>query len=269
MTPANCDGASVPGPRRSLRVLVAEDNEVNGALAVRLLNKRGHDAVVVGTGRDAVEAWEGGGFDLILMDLQMPQMDGFAATAAIRGREKGTTRYTPIIALTANTASADEARCREAGMDAFISKPVRVDAFYAVIASVLARTGTISPQRLASDSETPEVFELSSALETVDGERDLLLGMIAIFMSQTPRVVQDLDAAIAAGDACAVEAAAHKLKGSVAMFGARRAREAAQHLEDLASAGELAPVGRARRTLGEEIDRLRGALEAVAAENSR
>src|SRR4051812_23013883 len=130
---AGSNGPSSSRDGRCLRVLVAEDNEVSRALAVGLLTKRGHDAVVVGTGREAVDAWERGGFDLILMDLQMPQMDGFEATAAIRAAERGSARHTPIIALTANLASTDEARCREAGMDAFLSKPVRVDAFYETI----------------------------------------------------------------------------------------------------------------------------------------
>ena len=262
------DEAGTAGERRGLRVLVAEDNEVNQALAVRLLARQGHEAVVVGTGLDAVAAWEKGRFDLILMDLQMPQMDGLAATAAIRDRERVRATHTPIIALTANAASADEARCRAAGMDAFISKPVLIAAFYKTIAAVLDGNVSAYLEETALQ-QVPEVFDLKVALDAVDGERELLSGMVAIYLRQTPRVMQDIDAAIAAADAVALEIAAHKLKGSVAMFGARAAREAAQHLEDLAEARDLSGVRDARIALGAEIERLTAALDAVRAEDER
>jgi CheY-like chemotaxis protein len=256
----------MPGGR-ALRVLVAEDNEVNRVLAARLLANCGHEAVLVNTGSAAVEAWEAGGFDLILMDLQMPQMDGFEATGAIREREKAQATYTPIIALTANAASTDEARCLAAGMDAFISKPVSVDVFCEVIASVLEKRSVSAGASGASTA--PEVFDLDRALEAVSGERELLEGMIGIFMRQTPRVMQDIDTAIAGGDAAALENAAHKLKGSVAMFGAKAARAAAQQLEDLAEARDLGAVGAARLTLGNEIARLQAALDAVGSGDAR
>ena len=268
MAAGSGNGAGWVGEGRSLRVLVAEDNEVNRALAVRLLAKRGHEAVVVATGLEAVAAWEHDRFDLILMDLQMPQMDGIAATAAIRDREKVRATYTPIIALTSNAASTDEARCLAAGMDAFISKPVRIAAFYETIAAVLD-SGASTYTEGAVLPEIPEVFDLEVALEAVDGERELLDGMIAIFMRQTPRVMQDIDAAIAGGDAGALETAAHKLKGSIAMFGARAAREAAQRLEDLAEARELSAAPAAREALGAEVQRLSTALEAAGAEGAR
>lgn len=255
---------------RALRVLVAEDNEVNRVLAVRLLANCGHEAVLVGTGSAAVEAWEAGGFDLILMDLQMPQMDGFEATAVIREREKAKATYTPIVALTANAASTDEARCRAAGMDAFISKPVSVDVFCDVIARVIDKRGSRAAALDAGRAAaTSEVFDLERALEAVSGERELLDGMIGIFLRQTPRVMQDIDTAIAGGDAAALENAAHKLKGSVAMFGAKAARDAAQRLEDLAEARDMAAFGAARLTLGDEIARLQAALGAVASGDAR
>ena len=265
MTSGDDDRNGAGGASRSLRVLVAEDNDVSRALAVRMLTKRGHDAVAVTTGREAVDAWEAGGFDLILMDLQMPLMDGYAATAAIRERERGGARRTPIIALTASSASADEERCRAVGMDAFLSKPVRIDAFYEVIANVLDRTPEeTAPAGAAASQADAELFDIAKALEAVDGERELLAGMIAIFMRQTPRVMEDIDQAIAGGDAAALEIAAHKLKGSVSMFGARAARECAQRLEDIAAAGELGPAPEARAHLGEHIEKLRIALQAAA-----
>jgi CheY-like chemotaxis protein len=272
--PSNPHGTVREG--RSLRVLVAEDNEVNQALAARLLANRGHHAVIVSTGREALDAWERDGFDLILMDVQMPQMDGLAATAAIRLKEQGTARRTPIVALTANASAADEARCLGAGMDALIAKPVRVEAFYDVIARVLTPGSADADAATAAsthpavhDASRSDVFDVTAALEAVDGERELLHGMIGIFVRQTPRVMSDIDAALAAGDASALAMAAHKLKGSVAMFGANAAREAAQRLEDLAEAADLADAADARARLGEEVTRLHAALEALAAGDAR
>ena len=255
---------------RSLRVLVAEDNEVNQALAARLLANQGHDAVVVSNGREAVAAWEQGGFDLILMDVQMPHMDGIAATAAIRQRESGTAKRTPIVALTADTLPADETRCREAGMDAFMSKPVRVEAFYEVIARVLGGSARYAPAAAGAHEEPAADggFDIERALEAVGGERDLFTGMIGIFLRQTPRILDDIDRALASADGAALETAAHKLKGSVAMFAAQAARDAAQRLEDLGESGELDFAPEARARLGREIARLQAALAAFAPEQS-
>jgi CheY-like chemotaxis protein len=116
-----------PSQRVVLRVLVAEDNLVNQTVAARLLEKRGHVVTVVGDGRLAVAAHANGDFDVILMDVQMPEMDGFEATAAIREHERTTGGHIPIIAMTAHAMRGDEARCLEAGMDTYLSKPIQVD----------------------------------------------------------------------------------------------------------------------------------------------
>ena len=119
-----------PAPRtgglRPLRVLLAEDNAVNQLLAVRLLQKRGHEVVVVGDGRAALEALEQGGFDVVLMDVSMPQMDGFEATGLWRQRERQRGgRRVPVIALTAHAMQGDRERCLEAGMDGYVTKPLQ------------------------------------------------------------------------------------------------------------------------------------------------
>jgi CheY-like chemotaxis protein len=112
---------------------LAEDNAVNQKLAVRVLQKRHHTVVVAGNGREAVEAVGNGHFDLVLMDVQMPVMGGLEATAAIREKEKATGAHLPIIALTANAMQGDRERCLEAGMDGYISKPVRFDELHQVL----------------------------------------------------------------------------------------------------------------------------------------
>ena len=123
--------------RRKLRVLLAEDNVVNQRLAMRLLEKAGHVVTVVGDGRAAIEATESGAFDVVLMDVQMPEVDGVEATGAIREREKQTGRHTPIIALTAHAMAEDERRCLEAGMDAYVTKPIRADVLFEAIGKVI------------------------------------------------------------------------------------------------------------------------------------
>jgi CheY-like chemotaxis protein len=120
---------------RSLRILLAEDNLVNQKLAVKLLEKRGHVVTIANNGREAVEHFDAAAFDLVLMDMQMPEMDGVQATAAIRGRECLTGAHTPIIAMTAHVMSGDRERCFAAGMDAYLPKPVDSSALYHVIES--------------------------------------------------------------------------------------------------------------------------------------
>jgi two-component system sensor histidine kinase/response regulator len=112
-------------PSTSLRILLAEDNLVNQRLAMRLLEKRGHSIVVAGNGRETLQAFEGGGFDLILMDLQMPEMDGFEATTAIRERERESGNRVPIVALTAHAMKGDREKCLAGGMDGYLTKPIR------------------------------------------------------------------------------------------------------------------------------------------------
>ena len=131
--------------RRNLKVLLAEDNAVNRALAARLLEKRGHTVVPVENGRKALEAVEKQSYDLILMDVQMPEMDGFEATAAIRARESGTGRRIPIVAMTAHALKGDRERCLAAGMDDYISKPIRAQELLDVIQVVVGRQAGKTP----------------------------------------------------------------------------------------------------------------------------
>jgi two-component system, sensor histidine kinase and response regulator len=127
--------------RRKLRILLAEDNKINQALAARLLGKRGHTVVIVGNGREAIAVLDEPGsdrFDLILMDVQMPDMDGFEATGIIRARETTSGAHLPIIAMTAHAMKGDKERCLAAGMDGYVSKPIQVEQLFSTIDGVLA-----------------------------------------------------------------------------------------------------------------------------------
>jgi CheY-like chemotaxis protein len=126
----------------ALRVLVVEDNPVNQMLATRVLQKKGHSVVVAGNGRQALEALAGQKFDVVLMDVNMPEMDGLAATAAIRAREEGTGRRVPIVALTAQALAGDRERCLAAGMDAYLSKPVRGAQLLRAVAEAACQPGS-------------------------------------------------------------------------------------------------------------------------------
>jgi len=136
-------------PRRqdagSLRILLAEDNVVNQRLALRVLERRGHRVVVVGNGMEAIAALEHEAFDLVLMDVQMPQMNGFEATVEIRRREREHGSYTPIVAMTAHVMKGDEERCRAAGMDGYVPKPFQTATLFAVIEPLLTRMRAAHP----------------------------------------------------------------------------------------------------------------------------
>jgi len=124
------------GPR-GLRILLAEDNHVNQILAVRLLEKRGHHVVVAGDGREALEKLKTADFDLVLMDVQMPVMGGFEATAAVREMEKGTGKHIPIVALTAHAVKGDRERCLAAGMDGYVGKPIHPEELFQQIEALI------------------------------------------------------------------------------------------------------------------------------------
>lgn len=138
--------------RRRTRVLLAEDNAVNRILAVRLLERRDFLVTTAGDGREALEALERADFDVVLMDVQMPEMDGFETTVAIREKEKSTGMHIPIVAMTANALKGDQERCLAAGMDAYMSKPVNTEKMFAAIASVLHKNDEAEAARDGGES---------------------------------------------------------------------------------------------------------------------
>ena len=242
--PARAPSARSAG--RRLRVLVAEDNEVNQRVAVGMLERGGHRAVVVENGRQALAALAREAFDLVLMDVQMPELDGFETTAAIRERERGTPRHVPIVAVTAHAMKGDAERCLASGMDAYLAKPLQGAELVAVIGR-LAPDGAIDGPRL---------------LERVGGDKRARAEVARIFLADAPRRTGEIRRAIANRDARALRAAAHTLKGAVSNFGAQGAVDAAFELQKLGDAALLDEAPAA-------FERLQAELKAVRRELRR
>jgi CheY-like chemotaxis protein len=248
---------------RSLRILLAEDNVVNQLLASRLLEKQGHHVVTAGNGRAVLERLEKATFDLILMDIQMPEMDGFEATAIIRKKEESTGKHLPIIAMTAHAMEGDRERCLAAGMDGYVSKPVRLLDLIDAIAK-LGRLPAIAEETTPAKRREQEPIDTASALARAGGNVELLKEMAAVFLREVPVLMTDLHKAVAAADARATECAAHKLKGCVGNFTARPAFEAASKLEVLGRDGSLSEAEPAYVELEREIQRLKSALASFS-----
>jgi PAS domain S-box-containing protein len=217
--------------RRALRILVAEDNPVNQALILRVLQKQGHVAQLASTGREAVALAASGSFDVALMDVQMPEMDGFAATAAIREREKVHAAHLPIYAMTAHAIKGDKERCLAAGMDGYISKPVEFSKIQQVLDAVRAQPPI-------------PVWDHRQALSGVGGDQQLLREIAEMFLQQYPQVVSDLRRASAGHDAAMLGRLAHRLRGEVGCFGAGQSVAALRKLEDDAGQPDLARLSR-------------------------
>jgi CheY-like chemotaxis protein/HPt (histidine-containing phosphotransfer) domain-containing protein len=249
--------------RPRFRILVAEDNAVNQKLAVRILENWGHAAAVVGNGREALAALDAQGFDLVLMDVQMPEMDGFEATAASRRREAETGRRIPIIAMTAHAMKGDRERCLEAGMDAYVSKPIGRQALAEAIERVTgggAGTSTPSPAR---QGETPaNVVDLDEAVERLGGDIAFLEELMALLLEDVPHRLDNLHAAVDTGDVAAARREAHTIKGAAANVGAAAIRHLAARIELVAKESDL----KATRTLLSELDEQFRRLQAHVAQ---
>jgi two-component system sensor histidine kinase/response regulator len=231
--PCPPEPASSAGARdaRPLRILLAEDSLVNQKLAVGLLQRRGHCVRVANNGREALAALETQSFDLVLMDVQMPEIDGLQATQALREREQSTGRArVPVIAMTAHAMAGDRERCLAAGMDSYISKPIRSRDLFETMARVVEGI-TDSPQADGAASAAKTELDLAAMLQTVGGDRDLLREVAEAFLEEAPKLLDELRTATAEGDATSLARAAHTLKSSLRYLGAAELFEQAFVLE--------------------------------------
>jgi CheY-like chemotaxis protein len=247
-TPVRCVHDRAGQATRGLHVLVAEDSPTSQLLVVTNLEKTGHTASVVDTGRKAVEAFEraGGAFDLVLMDITLPDLDGLNAARAIREWEQARGGHVPIIAMSALTAREYRDQCVVAGMDGYISKPVRLADLGRVLEPLLAKC----------DAPIASPVDLKEALEVVGDDIDTLQAAVALASSEVPAQAAKLRDAIGRQDAAAVEDSAHRLKGVMSNFGGHVARDLAQRLEEMAEQSNLDDAPQVACALEAEIDRV-------------
>jgi two-component system sensor kinase len=247
-----------------LRILLAEDGLVNQQVACRLLEVRGHRVTVANNGREALILLERDKFDLVLMDMQMPEMDGFEATAAIRLREKTTGGHIPIIAMTANAMKGDRERCLAAGMDGYLAKPIRSKDLYETVEAItptVPRTEEIPAEAARSDEPVGNgVLDWKVAVQRVGGRSDLLKKMVQVFLEESAKLMPVIRQAIDQGDGPTLRRVAHSLKGSADCFAAEAAVAAALRLEMMGRNGTLTNADEAYLVLQTQIERLERAL---------
>ncbi len=248
---------------RPLKILLAEDGIVNQRVAVGLLQMRGHQVAIAENGMKAVEAWQQDAFDLILMDVQMPEMDGYEATEAIRRAEQQTGQHIPIIAMTANAMKGDRERCLDAGMDGYVAKPVDPDKLFQTL-DELGQAQRLSSQPSLSDSqplslqdaELKDVIDLEVGAKYIPGGPEVVRETAKLLLDECPRLTTQMREAIQQGDATSLKRAAHTLKSSAQTFGAKRVMELAAEMETMGREQRLDDAEATAEKLQIEVDNL-------------
>jgi PAS domain S-box-containing protein len=225
-----------------LNILLAEDNLVNQKITTRMLEKLGYGVTVVDNGRAALEATGSQTFDLVLMDIQMPEMSGFEATEMIRRQESGSGRHLPIIALTAHAMDGDRERCLESGMDAYLAKPVRSAELSQVIDKLLTVLPGVSEAPMSSHEDELKLFDRQTLLQRLEGDTELLDEVLQIFLNDCPVMLEKIRRAAGKRDAKALLFPAHALKGAAANICASRIHALAVKLESMAKEDRLADI---------------------------
>jgi PAS domain S-box-containing protein len=270
----NALGVAVTRPRaapatswtweRPLRILLAEDSLVNQKLAVALLQQQGHSVKVAANGREALAYAGTENFDLVLMDVQMPELDGLDAAVTLRQREAHTGKHIPIIAVTAHALKGDRERCLKAGMDGYISKPLRPGELFAAITALLP--DAVAPSAVAETPAAPMAaggIDWDESLHLAMDNRQLLAEIAQAALDESPRLLAGIGEAIARSDATALRLAAHTLKGSLRHFGKTPAVEHAAALEQMATEGRLADSRAVLAMLEKEVAGLLESLRQV------
>ena len=264
---------------------------MNQELVLELLKKRGHKAIAAENGEQALAAARGGGFDAVLMDVQMPKMSGIEATQAIRQVEKVTGDHVPIVAMTAHAMKGDRERCLEAGMDAYVSKPIRAEQLFGTVEGLVVAPGRPSAplpsaalrvsdrvfDRKGSDQEQPGANRLHPAglpaqpglAALFGGDTKLLRRVAGIFLDDCPHMVKKIKKAITAQDPEALANAAHGFRGAVNNFGAAEIVEMARELETKGRQGDLNGADEIWRRLERAIPALAETLRTARSRPQR
>jgi CheY-like chemotaxis protein len=262
-----------PAIASGLRILIAEDNAINRAVVTGILEKRGHSLVHAVNGVEAVAAMAREPFDLVFLDVQMPEMDGFEATRHIREQEQTTGRHTPIVAMTAHAMAGDRERCLRAGMDHYLSKPLQKEELLKLIATIsksvppllCAAKGNGSKSkhddRNAAASALP-IFSREKLLDQLDGDEALMRRMIALFHENTPRLLDDIRGSVARRGASDLARSAHALLSSLGAFGANEAGDLTRQLETQAHHQDYEHTDRTFAALERETAEIHTALSA-------
>ena len=235
---------------RSLRILVAEDNPVNQAVVVRMLEKMGHTLTIAHNGNQALSMLGSAVFDLVLMDVQMPEMDGLTATRRIRENEKATGSHIPIVAMTAHAMKGDRERCLQAGMDGYITKPLSSHGIEETIADILGTACVGTGYKAPESASVPDSIPVRSsaswdpvhALAKLDGDESLLRELVQIFLDEAPKQLATLQRAIETGDLETIERTSHSLKGELSCLGLANAADKARDLERMGQELALQPA---------------------------
>jgi two-component system sensor histidine kinase/response regulator len=223
---------------------------------------------VANNGREALAALESERFDLILMDVQMPEMSGLEVTAAIRRKEKDTGEHIPIVATTASVMKEDRERCLEAGMDAYVSKPIEREVLFETIDRLTGYSKETKLSDAGSRSYDP-VFDAGAVLDSLEGDSELMRDIAGIFLAQFPKHLEKIHAAVSNRDPKLLERAAHALKGTAANLLAQGVVEAASKLEEIGRAGSVAGCGEVLESLERELGKLQLALGEFEKEYAR
>jgi len=245
------DSCTLDTPRR-LRILLAEDNPVNQQLVLRLLAKNGHTVDIAANGVEAVRKYSNGDYDAVLMDVQMPEMDGLEATAAIHEQELWMRKRTPIIAVTAHAMAGDRERCLAAGMDGYLAKPIRQEE---LLKTLRLHTGLGGTQSFGGgQTNNRKMIDLNLALDVAGGDAGLLHDLGVVFVAECPKMMDAIRTAVKQKNAAGLYSAAHALKGSVGIFGQTSTYEAALKLEGIGRNTDMARAGAALECLEREVD---------------
>lgn len=241
---------------RKSKILLAEDNRINRKVALRMLQQEGHEVTVANDGKELLAAWEANKFDLILMDLQMPEIDGLEATRIIRAKEGESGVRTPIIAMTAHALPSDRDRCLEAGMDGYVSKPVHARELNRIIDAVTTAKPAVSP-----------VCDWDAALAVAGGNEEFLREMCSMLLEDAPGLLQEIRAAMKSRNAGCLAKTAHRLKGSLIPFAASAPLAQAVSLETIGTSGDLNAADAEYDRLEQETNQLLEELRQFVAKH--